>query len=66
MTNAVWKWELVPNCQEVIHDDMFHHLLQISSSHHMDSIHAVATDWSLLGRYTGFQMSEWCQDSPHL
>jgi hypothetical protein len=25
----------------------------------------VATDWSLLGRYTGFRKSEWCQDSPH-
>ena len=64
MTNAVRKWELVPNCREVIHDAMFRHILQTSSSHHEDSLQAVATDWSLLGRYTGFRNSEWCQDSP--
>ena len=65
MTDAVRKWELVPNRREVIHDAMFHHLLRTSPSHHRDSLHAVATDWSLLGRYTGFRKSEWCQDSPH-
>jgi hypothetical protein len=64
MTEAVRKWELVPNRHEVIHDAMFHHLLKTSSSHHMDSLHTVATDWSLLGGYTGFRKSEWCQDSP--
>ena len=65
ITDAVRKWELVPNRREVIHDAMFHHLLRTSSSHHRDSFHAAATDWSLLGRYTGFRKSEWCQDSPH-
>ena len=44
---------------------MFHHLLKTSSSHNEDSLHMVATDWSLLGRYTGFRKSKWCQDSPH-
>jgi hypothetical protein len=66
MTDAVRKWELIPNRREVIHDAMFHHLLMTSSSHHKDSLHAAATDWSLLGRYTDFRKSEWCQDSPHI
>jgi hypothetical protein len=64
MTDAVRKWELVPNRRECIHDTMFLHMLQSRDSHHIDSFHSVATDWSLLGRYTGFRKSEWCQDSP--
>jgi hypothetical protein len=65
MTDAVRKWELVPNRQECINDAMFTHMLQSRDSHHGDSFQSVATDWSLLGRYTGFRKSEWCQDSPH-
>jgi len=58
MTDAVCKWELVPNRREVIHDAMFRHLLTTSSSYHRDSLHTAATDWSLLGWYTGFRKSE--------
>ena len=65
MTDAVRKWELVPNRRECIHDAMFTHMLQSRDTHHVDSFHSVATDWSLLGRYTGFRKSEWCHDSPH-
>ena len=57
MTNAVRKWELVPNHCEVIHTAMFDHLLKTSSSHHEDSLHTATTDWSLLGRYTSFRKS---------
>jgi hypothetical protein len=64
MTNAVKKWELVPNRWEVIHDIVFHHMLCTSSSHNKDPLHAVATDWSLLDHYAGFCKSEWYQDSP--
>ncbi|KAL3790760.1 hypothetical protein HJC23_010039 [Cyclotella cryptica] len=64
MTDAVQKWALLPNRRECIHDGMFLHILQTRASHHVDSFHSVATDWSLLGRYTGFRKSEWCQDSP--
>ena len=58
MTDAVWKWELVTNRQEVIHDKMFHYLLKAASTHHKDSLHTIAIDWSLLGCYTGFHKSE--------
>jgi hypothetical protein len=65
MTDAIRKWEPVPNRHEVIHDAMFHHMLKVASTSQPDDFHCAATDWSLLGRYTGFRKSEWCQDSPH-
>ena len=65
ITDAVRKWELVPNRREVIHDAMFHHMLKVATTSPSDDFHCAATDWSLLGRYTGFRKSEWCQDSPH-
>ena len=65
MTDAIQKWELVPNQCKVIHDKMFHHMLKVASTSQPDNFHSVATDWSLLGCYTGFRNSEWCQDSPH-
>ena len=65
MTDAIKKWEFVPDRCEVIHYAMFQHLIHTSPSNHIDSLHAVAMDWYFLGHYIGFWKSEWCQDSSH-
>jgi hypothetical protein len=63
MTEVVKKWELVPNGQEVIHGAMlFCHLLCMALSNHEDSLHAVASNLSLLGCYVGSCKSKWYQE----
>eukprot|EP00804_Cyclotella_cryptica_P023653 CCRYP_011968-RA/>CCRYP_011968-RA protein AED:0.87 eAED:0.88 QI:0/0/0/1/1/1/2/0/177 len=64
MRDADQKWEQVPNRREVIHDAMFHHMLKLLQSSRDDNMDAVATDWLLLGRYTSFCKSKWCQNLP--
>jgi hypothetical protein len=44
---------------------MFHHMIKVALTSLPNDLHSIATDRSLLGCYTGFRKSEWCQDSPH-
>lgn len=62
MTNAVKKYETVPNRKEMISDSMFHYMATLYKRASDDSfVHAVV-DWITLGCYTGFRKSEWCSD----
>jgi hypothetical protein len=62
MTNAVKKYETVPNRKEMIYDSMFHYIATLHKRTSDDSfVHAVV-DWITLGCYTGFRKLEWCFD----
>jgi hypothetical protein len=64
MTNAVKKYETVPNRKEMISDSMFHYMATLYKRASDDSfVHAVV-DWITLGCYTGFRKLEWCSDHP--
>ena len=64
MSSAVKKYEDVPKDQEMISDGMFHFVARLAKHLSQDSfIHAI-TDWIILGAYTGFQKSEWCNNYP--
>ena len=65
MTDAVKKWEAVPKRQEMVSDSMFHYMVILYGQAHPDSLVASLCGWCFLGRYTGFQKSEWCSDHPH-
>jgi hypothetical protein len=67
VTDAVRKYELVPNRREMIHDVMFHHMTKLynkHAKHSPDSLIVALCEWIFLGRYTGFRSSEWCHESP--
>ena len=64
MTNAVKKYETVPNRKEMISNSMFHHIATLHKCATNDSfVHSVVV-WIALGCYTGFWKSEWCSDHP--
>ena len=66
MTNAVKKYKDVPKCQEMISNGMFHFMARLARRSSQDSfVHAI-TDWIILGAYTGFRKSEWCNDHPEM
>ena len=62
MTNAVKKYEVVPKRKEMISDSMFHYIANLASRASEDSLVRALTDWIVLGCYTGFRKSEWCND----
>jgi hypothetical protein len=64
MSNAVKKYENVPKRQEMISDDMFHFIARLTKRSSQDSFVRAVTDWIILGAYTGFRKSEWCNDHP--
>lgn len=67
ITNAVKKYEKVPNRREMIHDVMFQHIIQIYKKHKDTSPNDLITalcEWMFLGRYVGFRSAEWCHESP--
>ena len=64
MSNAVKKYESVPKRQEMISDGMFHFIARLTKRASQDSFVRAVTDWIILGAYTGFRKSEWCNDHP--
>ena len=61
--HALSSYENVPNRREMITDGMMRWLLNESKRRHEDNELAAIVDWLILGRYTGFRQSEWCQTS---
>ena len=62
MNNAVKKNENVPKHQEILSNGMFHFIAWLVKCSSQDSFVHPITDWIILGAYTGFQKSEWCND----
>ena len=62
MTDAVRKYEKVPNRREMIHDPMMTEIISRSQAAPDNSLTAALCDWIFLGRYNGFRKSEWCND----
>ena len=55
------NYESVPRRRNMITDDMARWLLADAKCHSHNSLPSAIADWVLLGRYTGFRRSEWCQ-----
>merc|ERR1712127_297465 len=58
---ALNDYEEVPNRRRMITDGMMQWLITQASYAGLDSSTQSIVDWILLGRYTGFRASEWCQ-----
>ena len=66
--DAVKKYEKVPDRHEMIHDDMFKHMLTLYKKYYTtdpDSYVVSLCEWIFLGRYTGFRREEWCSEKAH-
>jgi hypothetical protein len=59
--DAVQKYEKVPNRKEMIHDQMYHHMLRLYKKYVQtdpDSLITSLCEWMCLGRYVGFRREE--------
>ena len=63
ITTALDDYDTVKDRRHMITDSMTRWLHKEARKHHRDSPLAATVDWILLGRYTGFRKSEWCQSS---
>ncbi len=66
--DAVQKYEKVPNRKEMIHDQMYHHMLRLYKKYVQtdpDSLITSLCEWMFLGRYVGFRREEWCNEKSH-
>ena len=62
--DAVKNYEKVPNRRNMITDEMMIWLLsQSTNPSTSDDATTAIVDWIILGRYTGFRKSEWCQST---
>jgi hypothetical protein len=64
LLKAVKAFETVKNRKEMITDSMVSTMLKSTLLSAPTSLEASLLDWILLGRFTGFRRSEWCQDGP--
>ncbi len=64
LLQAVKSYETVKDRKEMISDSMVATMLKLSHLSAPHSLEAALLDWILLGRFTGFRRSEWCQDKP--
>ena len=64
MTNTVKKYRYVPKHQEMISNGMFHFISKLAKHTAQDSFVHVITNWIILGAYTGYCKSEWCNNHP--
>ena len=65
ITDAVKKFEKVPNRREMIHDSMYEHMLVLYEKYYTkdpDCLLVSLCEWMFLGRYTGFRREEWCNE----
>lgn len=60
---AIESYENIPNRKNMITDKMCRTISELAANKPAVSLEAALYDWITLGRYTGFQKSEWCQDS---
>ena len=60
---ALRDYESVPKRRHMISDGMMYWLQRQAERADSDSKLAAIVDWIILGRYTGFRRSEWCQTS---
>lgn len=68
ITDAVRKFEKVPNRREMIHDSMYEHMLILYRKYYTkepDCLLVSLCEWMFFGRYTGFRREEWCNEKPH-
>ena len=63
ITKALKNYETIPDRRNMITDSMMWHLHKTASTSPINSDTASMLDWIILGRYTGFRKSEWCQSS---
>ena len=57
------SYENVPNRRRMITDGMMEWFIKQAEKAQLDSeLHAIV-DWIIVGRYTGFRSSEWCQET---
>ncbi len=49
----------------MISNSMFHVMTRLANHTSQDSFVQAITDWIILGFYTGFHKSEWCNDHPN-
>ena len=63
---ALDDYEQVPNRRQMITDEMMHFLRDRAKSASIDSLPRALFDWIVLGRYTGYRRSEWCQTTKTL
>ena len=57
------RYEDIPDRRHMITDGMMHWLVKTSQTLSEDCELTAILDWVILGRYTGFRKSEWCQSS---
>ena len=60
--HTLQRYENVPKRRNMISDAMMHWLKK-HPKHGQDSALSAIVDWLVLGRYTGFRKSEWCNTS---
>ena len=58
---ALQNYESIPNRRNMITDSMMWWLHKKARTSAKDSDTSAMVDWFILGRYTGFRKSEWCQ-----
>ena len=63
--SKVKKYESLPNRRSIIDDEMIEEHYQRKLSSLQDSLEDCFFDWLILGRYTGFRLSEWAQTRKH-
>ena len=63
--DSVKSYESVPRRRHMITDGMMHWMIAQANHSGIDSSTAAIVDWTILGRYTGFRKSEFCQSSQH-
>ena len=61
--SALRNYEAIPDRRNMITDNMMWHLHKSACTAPADSDTAAMLDWFILGRYTGFRKSEWCQST---
>ena len=57
------SYENVPNRRRMITDGMMEWLIKKAKQSPIDSELRAIVDWIIVGRYTGFRSSEWCQET---
>ena len=62
ITKAHSDYENVPNRRRMITDGMMAWLIKQADNAPLDSEIRAIVDWIIVGRYTGYRSSEWCQE----
>ena len=63
ITRALASYEGMEKRRNMLHDSMMVWMLKQATHAPKDSLVPAIVDWTILGRYTGFRKSEWCQST---